>query len=119
MRHIFTATLSASILALAAFTVALDPEAVHKDIIILDTHVDVPLNYMTAEMDPGMDTTAQVDLNKMVAGGLDAAFFIVYTPQTNIAAINDEKYAEARQIAETRYAAIKKLTKKYADRIEL
>ncbi len=94
-------------------------QSFHERILTLDTHVDVPLTYMTPEMDPGTDTTAQVDLNKMVVGGLDAAFFIVYVPQTNIATVSDDAYADARQIAETRFAAIKKMTETYSDRIEL
>lgn len=95
---------------------ALNAEAVHENVITLDTHVDIPLTYMTDEMDPGMDTDAQVDIAKMEVGGLDAAFFIVYIPQSKIA---DAKYAEAQEIAETRFAAIERLTQKYSERIEL
>lgn len=107
--------------AIAEVADAVTPETVHQNIITLDTHVDIPLNYMTAEMDPGIDTDAQVDLGKMEVGGLDAAFFIIYSPQTNIleANVQDGKYADARKIAETRFAAIDKLTKTYSDRIEL
>lgn len=92
-----------------------DAATIHKNVITVDTHVDIPLTYMTSEMDPGTATDAQVDLGKMEVGGLDAAFFIVYTPQTKIA---DAKYAEARKIAETRISAIEKLTAKYSERIE-
>ena len=116
MKLLTAIAMSASFLALTACTTALDPETVHKNVITLDTHVDIPLTYMTDEMDPGTDTDAQVDLAKMEVGGLDAAFFIVYTPQTKI---QDAKYADARKIAETRYAAIAKLTETYPERIEL
>ena len=116
MKRITAMAITASMLALTACSTALDPESVHEKVITLDTHVDIPLVYMTAEMDPGTDTDAQVDLGKMEVGGLDAAFFIVYTPQTKI---QDAKYADASKIAETRYAAIAKLTAKYASRIEL
>ena len=91
-------------------------EVIHKQVLTLDTHVDIPLTYMTDEMDPGTNTDAQVDLGKMEQGGLDAAFFIIYIPQTPIA---DAKYEDAREIAETRYAAIHKLTTTYPARIEL
>ncbi len=91
----------------------------HERVLTLDTHVDVPLNYMTPDMDPGTDTTAQVDLGKMEAGGLDAAFFIVYVPQTSIANVTDAEYAKALTIAQTRYRAIRKMTETYSDRIEL
>ena len=121
MKRLTAIALSASVLALGACTAEndttkVDPQTVHQNVITLDTHVDIPLTYMTPEMDPGTDTTAQVDLNKMVAGGLDAAFFIIYIPQTDI---RDANYADARKIAETRYAAIAKLVKTYPDRIEL
>lgn len=133
-KHISILALTASVLALSAcapevtpeitsedevaVTTALTAETVHQAVITLDTHVDIPLTYMTDEMDPGTDTDAQVDLAKMEIGGLDAAFFIVYTPQTNILEA-EIKYAEAREIAETRFAAIDRLTKTYPDRIEL
>ncbi len=91
-------------------------ETIHKQVLTLDTHVDIPLTYMTDEMDPGTNTDAQVDLGKMEQGGLDAAFFIIYTPQSPI---GEAKYEDAREIAETRYQAIDKLTKTYGDRIEL
>lgn len=131
-KHISILALTASVLALAACTpevapeatdietveviVAVSAEAVHQAVITLDTHVDIPITYMTDKMDPGTNTDAQVDLGKMEAGGLDAAFFIVYTTQTKI---QDGEYAAAQEVAETRYAAIDKLTKKYSDRIEL
>ena len=54
---------------------------IHERVLALDTHVDIPLNFATHEVDPGGFTPSQVDLPKMRAGGLDAAFFIVYTPQ--------------------------------------
>ena len=55
--------------------------AIHDRVITLDTHVDIPNNYATAEVDPGVRGRAQVDLVKMREGGLDAAFFIVYVGQ--------------------------------------
>lgn len=116
MKRLTAITMAASILALTACTTILDPVAVHQKVITLDTHVDIPLTYMTAEMDPGTDTVAQVDLGKMEVGGLDAAFFIIFTPQTKI---QEAKYADARKIAEIRFAAIDKLTKTYPERIEL
>ena len=120
--HISTLALMAGFMSLggcvtnAPTSQTLDAKSVHAAVITMDTHVDIPLTYMTDEMDPGRATDAQVDLGKMESGGLDAAFFIVYTPQTLIA---DGKYADARKIAETRFAAIEKLTKTYGSRIEL
>jgi membrane dipeptidase len=84
--------------------------ALHDKIVTLDTHVDIPLEYATAAMDPGGFTTAQVDLPKMRAGGLDAAFFIVYTPQGKL---DEQGYAEARRIAMTRLRAIHRMVNAY------
>ena len=112
--------LCASVLALGACAdnveITPTPETFHQSLLTLDTHVDIPLTYMTDAMDPSTDTDAQVDFGKMKTGGLDAAFFIVYTPQTLIA---DGKYDDARKIAETRFAAIQKMTQVYGDQIEL
>lgn len=93
--------------------VPLDSAAVHEQVLTLDTHVDIPLTYM-GEVDPGTDTDAQVDLGKMEKGGLDAAFFIVYTPQGEL---TKDGYAEAAEIAETRIKAIHQMAMKYEDRI--
>ena len=96
-------------------TAPLDAAMVHDRILTLDTHVDIPLDYMDA-VDPGTVTDAQVDLPKMAEGGLDSAFFIVYTPQTSV---TPEGIAEAREIAETRYNAIDRLVRTYPDRVAL
>jgi membrane dipeptidase len=70
----------------------------------LDTHVDIPLDY-ASETDP-LTVDLQVNLAKMKAGGLDAAFFIVFVGQT---ARTDEGYARARADAETKFAAIHRM----------
>ena len=40
--------------------------------------LDIPPNFATPEVDPGKRGDAQVDLPKMVEGGLNAGFWIVY-----------------------------------------
>lgn len=89
--------------------------AVHSHILTLDTHIDIPLDYM-AEIDPGGDTELQGDLAKLEAGELDAAFFIIYTPQGEL---TEAGYSAAAEIAETRAGAIAGLTKQYYDRVGL
>ena len=54
---------------------------IHDRVIAMDSHVVIPNNYATAELDPGVRGRAKVDLVKMREGGLDAAFFIVYVGQ--------------------------------------
>jgi membrane dipeptidase len=82
----------------------------------LDTHVDIPLDFATAKVDP-LNANLQVNLDKMRRGGLDAAFFIVYVPQ---AARTVEGYAKARDDAATKFAAIHRMTDElYPNLIEL
>lgn len=90
-----------------------DISSVHKQVLTLDTHVDIPLTYMT-EIDPSGATELQVDLGKLEAGGLDSAFFIVYTPQGDL---TDGGYAKGAKIAETRIKAIHRMASANEDRI--
>ena len=70
----------------------------------------------TDAIDPGGFTKSQVDLPKMRAGGLDAPFFIVYTPQ---GPLTDEGYRKAFEIAFTRLSAIHRFVNAYPDEIRL
>ena len=55
--------------------------AIHERVIALDTHDDInPANF-TAERNYTQDLQTQVNLPKMMKGGLDASFFIVYVGQ--------------------------------------
>src|SRR5918999_3065445 len=55
--------------------------AIHERVLTIDTHDDIPFNFATPEVDPGVRGPRQVDIPKMVEGGLDVAFFIVYVGQ--------------------------------------
>ena len=82
----------------------------------LDTHIDIPLDYATAATDP-LTADLKVNLTKMAAGGLDVGFFIVYVDQ---AARTADGYEKARAEAETKLAAIHRMTEQlYPSRIEL
>lgn len=120
MRTILLVAFMAAFPALAAplEDAALEAKAraIHERVMTLDTHVDIPLDFATAKADPGGFTELQNDLPKMRAGGLDAAFFIVYTPQ---GPLTEEGYAKAREIAFTRLAAIHRMTGAYPAEIAL
>jgi membrane dipeptidase len=88
---------------------------IHDQTLTLDTHIDIPLNYMI-EIDPTGPTDLQVDLPKLRAGDLDSGFWIVYIPQGDL---TEKGYAEALKIAETRMSAIEALTSKYKENFEL
>lgn len=91
--------------------------AVHERVLTLDSHIDVPLNFATRGVDPGVDGDFQVDLPKMRAGGLDAGFFIVHVGQTERTPENE---AQARADAMTKFEAIHRMAEElYPDEIEI
>ncbi len=83
-----------------------DPETIHAASLPLDSHVDIPFDFATAAADP-LDGDMQVNLEKMRAGGLDSAFFIVYVGQT---ARNEGNYTQAAADAMTKFDAIHRMT---------
>lgn len=94
----------------------MSPEAIHRRVFTLDTHVDIAADYSDPENDPGGFTHNQVDLPKMRLGGLDSAFFIVYVGQGLISPIG---YEEAAEKAEDKYRRIMRMVNGYPERIEL
>ena len=91
--------------------------ALHDRVLTLDTHIDIPLNYATREVDPGVDGGFQVDLPQMREGGLDAGFFIVYVAQTERTPENE---AQAKADAMTKFEAIHRMAEEmYPEEIEI
>lgn len=84
--------------------------AIHERVLTLDTHVDInpaqfrrdTVNYVT-----GVPRN-QVDLPKMEAGGLDAAFLIVYVGQART--IDSASLSAAYDAAMEKFSAIHRLT---------
>ncbi|MGE0410171.1 MAG: dipeptidase, partial [Amphiplicatus sp.] len=91
-------------------------QRIHQRVLALDTHVDIPEDFATAAVDPGGFTKLQVDLPKMRAGGLDAAFFIVYTAQ---GPLTPEGFAAARRVAVAKAEAIQRFAAAYPDEVGL
>ena len=90
---------------------------IHNRVLTIDTHDDIPFDFATLEVDPGIRGSRQVDLVKMEEGGLDAAFFIVYVAQTER---TPENYAQAKVDAMTKFNAIHRMAEEmYPDRIEI
>jgi membrane dipeptidase len=90
---------------------------IHAAVITIDTHADIPVNFGTPEYNPCTALNRQVDVPKMQAGGLDAAFFIVYVGQT---ARTPENIARAKADALRKFEGIRRLTYELCpDRIEL
>jgi membrane dipeptidase len=85
--------------------------AIHQRVIALDTHNDISPSNFTKERNYTQRLDNQVNLPKMVEGGLDASFFIVYVgqgPQTK------EGYDRAYQQAIEKFEAIHRLTEEIA-----
>ena len=94
----------------------IDPRPIHAAALTLDTHVDIPLDFATDAVDP-FASAEQASLEKMQAGGLDAAFFIVYVGQTER---TPENYVQAQADAMTKFDAIHRMTEDlYPDLIGL
>ena len=87
------------------------------DIITIDTHDDINIENFTDSLNYTMNTNTQVNLPKMIEGGLDVGWFIVYTAQGEL---NDEGYSKAYNNAISKFDAIDRLVNVYApDQIEL
>ena len=86
---------------------------IHERVITLDTHCDINVNNFTDSINYTQELDNQVNLPKMQKGGLDVAWFIVYTGQDTL---TDEGYAKAYENAISKFNAIHKLTKRYCSR---
>ena len=84
---------------------------IHERVLTLDTHDDINVKYFTDSLNYTMDTETQVNLPKMEAGGLDVAWFIVYTGQGEL---NSEGYQKAAVNAQSKFDAIHRLVNDYA-----
>jgi membrane dipeptidase len=99
------------------FLLGISCETNQNNIITIDTHDDINVANFTDSLNYTMDTETQVNLPKMIAGGLDVAWFVVYTAQGEL---NDEGYAKAEENAIAKFDAIDRLVNAYApDQIEL
>jgi membrane dipeptidase len=74
----------------------LDPDtlALHRALVTLDTHIDIP---WPTGPDPFQDGSRRVDLPKMLRGGLTAGCFVAYVPQGG-RSVGAEDVAFARAI---------------------
>ena len=90
---------------------------IHERVITLDTHVDISPDNFTPQTNYLTTPNTQVDLPRMEAGGLDAAFFIVYVGQ---GPLTEEGYAAAYKAAMEKFDAIHWMTEQLApERIAL
>ena len=86
-------------------------KAIHNRVLVLDTHVDINVSNFTADKNYTKNLGNQVNLPNMEAGGLDVAWFIVYTGQGEL---TPEGYDKAYENAISKFDAIERLTKEIA-----
>jgi membrane dipeptidase len=67
--------------------IASDSLALHRSLLTLDTHIDIP---WPTGPDPFQDGTRRVDLPKMRRGGLSAGCFVAYVPQAARTPANEQ-----------------------------
>jgi membrane dipeptidase/D-alanyl-D-alanine dipeptidase len=86
-------------------------KVIHENIITIDTHADININNFTEDRNYTMDLGNQVTLPKMEAGGLDVAWFIVYTGQEEL---TEKAFKNAYENAMSKFDAIHKLVEDFA-----
>jgi membrane dipeptidase len=105
----------------SALVVSPAARALHERLLTLDTHLDTPANFaltgwdMLARHDVARDGS-QVDLPRLVAGGLDGGFWAIYTAQGPRTL---EAERAARDFALARAVAIREMVAAHPDRFEL
>jgi len=99
-------------------------QAIHENVLSIDTHVDFEPQNLSGEQNYTQRLDTQFDLPKMIEGGLDALFIVVYVGQTretqNPEALKSSGFERAYARAIEKFAAIWSFTHEIAqDRIEL
>jgi membrane dipeptidase len=85
--------------------------AIHDRVLKLDTHNDIEPANFTPECNYTMRLTTQVNIPKMVEGGMDVSFMIVYVGQ---GPLTPEGYDNAYKQAVAKFDAVHRLTEKIA-----
>ncbi len=98
-----------------------EERALHERVLALDTHLDTPMHFGRAGWDIAerhsfRTDLSQLDLPRMVEGGLDGGFWVIYTPQGPLTA---QGYAAARDAALLRAMNIRQTVAAHAEHMEL
>ena len=84
---------------------------IHERVITLDTHCDINIKNFTDSINYTQNLSSQVNLPKMTEGGLDVAWFVVYTGQDTL---TDEGFKKAYDNAISKFDAIHRLCEEIA-----
>jgi len=93
----------------------------HDQLLVMDTHLDVPSRFFRNGWDLGdlhhfAEDNSQVDLPRMEQGGLDGGHFVIYTAQGDLTPAG---YRQARDAALLRAMEIHRMIGAHRDRIAL
>jgi membrane dipeptidase len=121
MKYLLLPALLATSACMATDERPADPDALHKSLLTLDTHLDTPVHFARPGWNFGERHThdndlAQVDLGRMDAGKLDGGFFVIYTAQ---GPLTPDGYADAKAFAFKRLGEIETMLAKFPNRIGL
>ena len=84
---------------------------IHSKVIVLDTHNDIDVYNFSDSINYSQNTNSQVNLPKMIKGGLDVSWLVVYTGQGKL---NKDGYKNAGINAQNKFDAINRLVNDYA-----
>lgn len=96
-----------------------DAMAVHRGLLVLDTHLDTPINFdrpgwSFADRHSLADDLIQLDLPRMADGNLDGGFFAIYTEQ---GPLSPQGHADALAFARKRSDSIDRMVARHAGMI--
>lgn len=96
-------------------------QSLHESLLVLDSHLDTPAffhreRYDFSERGSYPDNGTSVDLPRIIEGGLDGGFWVIYTGQ---GPLDEASYIAARTSALLRQMSIREMAAKYADAVEL
>ena len=94
---------------------------IHAEVLTIDTHTDTPLFFINRDFNIGDNGDARkdgskYDLNRMVRGGLDAAFFAVFIGQ---GPRDEESLFKVREKTDRIFKAVHKQVDQYPDNAEI
>jgi membrane dipeptidase len=113
MRILLIAIVSATLLTAQQDDAALiaKAKAIHSHVLKLDTHNDIEPSNFTEDCNYKMRLTTQVNIPKMVEGGMDVSFMVVFVGQ---GPLTREGYESAYHEAVAKFDAVHKFTEKIA-----
>ena len=104
-----------------ALSVESPARSLHETLLVMDTHLDTPANFSDPAFSLVGNQTVeeggtQVDLPRMIAGGLDGGFWVIYTAQ---GPLTTDGYQDARDGALIRAGEIREAVAKHHSDFEL